>query len=108
MSTANLYAIPNATSWPVQVEASNVLPDFGNKPKEIFLLGLRRQVFGVRNCTLGSVPSVASTLLANGATPAVVQRQLRHSDVKVTLEHYAHLGDAQRTAVENRSARLVN
>ena len=52
---------------------------------------------------------VASALLADGATPAVVQRQLRHADAKITLEHYAHVvGDAQRTAVENRSARLVN
>ena len=51
----------------------------------------------------------ASSLLADGATPAVVQRQLRHSDAKITLEHYSHaIGDAQRIAVENRSARLVN
>lgn len=47
----------------------------------------------------------ASALLADGATPAVVQKQLRHSDAKITLERYAHvIGDAQRTAVENRSA----
>jgi len=51
----------------------------------------------------------ASALLADGATPAVVQRQLRHSNAKITLEHYAHVvGDMQRTAVESRSARLVN
>ena len=50
----------------------------------------------------------ANVLLADGATPAVVQKQLRHSDA-ITLEHYAHvIGDAQRKAVENRSARLVN
>jgi len=52
---------------------------------------------------------VASALLADGATPAVVQRQLRHSDARITLGIYGHLvGDEQRDAVANRSARLVN
>jgi integrase len=51
----------------------------------------------------------ASSLLADGATPAVVQRQLRHSDARITLDAYAHvIGDEQRTVVQNRSARLVN
>jgi integrase len=51
----------------------------------------------------------ASSLLADGATPAVVQRQLRHSDARITLGIYGHVvGDEQRTAVQNRSARLVN
>jgi integrase len=51
----------------------------------------------------------ASSLLADGAAPAVVQRTLRHSNAKITLEHYSHIiGDAQRTTAENRSARLVN
>jgi len=51
----------------------------------------------------------ASSLLADGATPAVVQRQLRHSDARVTLGIYGHvIGDAQRKAVQNRSTRLVN
>jgi len=40
--------------------------------------------------------------------PAVVQRTLRHSNAKITLEHSSHIiGDAQRAAVESRSARLV-
>ena len=52
---------------------------------------------------------VASALLADGATPAVVQRQLRHSDARITLGVYGHLvGNELREAVENRSARLVN
>lgn len=47
----------------------------------------------------------ASALLADGATPAVVQKQLRHSDPRITLGVYAHvIGDQQRNAVENRSA----
>jgi len=51
----------------------------------------------------------ASALLADGATPAVVQRQLRHANPRITLEHYSHvIGDQQRTAVETRSARLVH
>jgi Site-specific recombinase XerD len=52
---------------------------------------------------------VASALLADGVTPAVVQRQLRHSDARITLGLYGHIvGDQQRSAVQNRSARLVN
>ena len=51
----------------------------------------------------------ASALLSEGATPAVVQRQLRHSDARITLGVYAHVvGDEQRDAVQNRSTRLVN
>lgn len=51
----------------------------------------------------------ASSFLADGATPAVVQRQLRHSDARITLGIYGHVvGDEQRSAVQNRSARLVN
>ena len=34
----------------------------------------------------------ASALLADGATPAVVQKQLRHSDPRITLGIYAHVG----------------
>jgi integrase len=51
----------------------------------------------------------ASSLLEDGATPAVVQRQLRHSDARITLGIYGHVvGDEQRDAVQNRSTRLVN
>ena len=49
----------------------------------------------------------ASALLADGATPAVVQKQMRHSDPRITLGIYAHVvGDEQRDAVENRSVRI--
>lgn len=42
-----------------------------------------------------------SILISAGASPVVAQRQLRHSDVRTTLEHYAHvLGDEQRQAAE--------
>jgi integrase len=51
----------------------------------------------------------ASALLADGASPALVQKQLRHSDPRITLGIHGHvLGDQQRNAVQNRSARRVN
>jgi len=52
---------------------------------------------------------VASALLADGVTPAVVQKQLRHSDARITLGIYGHvIDDDQRNAVQNRSTRLVH
>jgi integrase len=49
----------------------------------------------------------ASALLADGVTPAVVQKQLRHSDARITLGIYGHVvGNQQRDAVEQRSARI--
>ncbi len=50
----------------------------------------------------------ASSLLADGATPAVVQKQLRHSDPRITLGIYGHVvGSQQRDAVEHRAARIA-
>ncbi len=50
----------------------------------------------------------ASSLLSDGVTPAVVQRQLRHSDPRITLGVYGHvIGDQQRSAVERRSERIA-
>jgi integrase len=44
----------------------------------------------------------ASELLERGAAPNVVQRQMRHSDSRITLQTYAHvIGDAQRKAVDS-------
>ena len=52
--------------------------------------------------------SHASLLLDIGATPKVVQEQLRHADPRVTLGVYGHvLGDAQREAVERVAAVVV-
>lgn len=51
----------------------------------------------------------ASSLLDDGVTPAVVQKQLRHSDARITLGIYGHvIGDAQRNAVQNRSTKLLH
>jgi integrase len=48
-----------------------------------------------------------SALLADGVTPAVVPKQLRHSDPRITLGIYGHvIGNQQRDAVESRSARI--
>jgi integrase len=45
--------------------------------------------------------SHTALLLDSGATPKVVQRQLRHADARTTLEIYGHVvGEAQREAVE--------
>jgi integrase len=50
----------------------------------------------------------ASALLADGVTPAVVQRQLRHSDAQITLGIYGHVvGNQQHKAVEKRAARIA-
>lgn len=50
---------------------------------------------------------LASELLEAGAAPSVVQRQMRHSDVRVTLTHYSHvIGDAQRVAAANLANRI--
>jgi integrase len=49
----------------------------------------------------------ATVLLETGATPKVTQRQLRHADSRVTLDHYAHLIDSShREAVERAAAFL--
>ena len=46
-------------------------------------------------------------LLETGATPKVAQRQLRHADSRVTLDHYAHLIDSShREAVEKAATFL--
>jgi integrase len=49
----------------------------------------------------------ATVLLETGATPKVTQRQLRHADSRVTLDHYAHLIDSShREAVEKAAGFL--
>ena len=50
----------------------------------------------------------ASELLEHGASPSVVQRQMRHSDSRITLEKYGHMiGDAQRRAVDSLAGRVT-
>jgi len=48
-----------------------------------------------------------SLLLHTGATPKVVQEQLRHADPRVTLGMYSHvIGEDRRNAVERVAALL--
>ncbi len=50
----------------------------------------------------------ASELIENGVSPSVVQRQMRHSDSRITLQKYAHvIGDAQRRAVDSLAGRVL-
>jgi integrase len=51
---------------------------------------------------------VASELLNRRVSPIVVQRQLRHSDSKVTMERYAHIvGDAQTDAMNELAGSVL-
>jgi integrase len=50
----------------------------------------------------------ASELIENGVAPSVVQRQMRHSDSRITLQKYAHvIGDVQRRAVDSLAGRVL-
>jgi len=57
---------------------------------------------GIPRCGLHAFRHThTSLLLEGGATPAVAQRQLRHSDARTTLGIYGHVvGNAHREAVE--------
>ncbi len=51
--------------------------------------------------------TLSSLMLDNGASPAVAQAQLRHSDPRVTLGVYGHvIGDSQRDALEKIAEQL--
>jgi integrase len=58
-------------------------------------------LLGISHCGLHAFRHThTSLLLDTGATPKVVQEQLRHSDARITLGVYGHvIGDAQRDAV---------
>ena len=48
-----------------------------------------------------------SEMMANGVAPTVVQKQMRHSDARITLGIYGHvLGEAQRDAVKEHAERI--
>jgi len=50
----------------------------------------------------------ASELLESGTAPSVVQRQMRHSDARITLQAYSHIiGDAQRKAAETLASNVL-
>jgi len=85
----------------------NGRPFSANKLREKLLHPLLKKLGIPRGGFHSMRHGAASALLADGATPAVVQKQLRHSDPRITLGVYAHvIGNQQRDAVENRSARI--
>jgi integrase len=85
----------------------NGRPPSSNKVVEYHLWTIL-DALGIPRCGLHAFRHAhTSLLLDSGATPKVVQRQLRHSDARTTLEIYGHVvGDAHREAVEKVASRL--
>jgi len=85
----------------------NGRPPSSNKVVEYHLWTILNAL-GIPRCGLHAFGHAhTSLLLDSGATPKVVQRQLRHSDARTTLEIYGHVvGDAHREAVEKVASRL--
>jgi integrase len=85
----------------------NGQPPSSNKVVEYHLWPIL-DALGILRCGVHAFRhSHTALLLDTGATPKVVQRQLRHSDARTTLEIYGHVvGDAQREAVEKVAALL--
>jgi integrase len=79
----------------------NGRPPSSNKVVEYHLWTIL-DALGIPRCGLHAFRHTHTALLLDsGATPKVVQRQLRHSDARTTLEIYGHVvGDAHREAVE--------
>lgn len=79
----------------------NGRPPSSNKVVEYHLWTVL-DALGIPRCGLHAFRHTHTALLLDsGATPKVVQRQLRHSDARTTLEIYGHVvGDAHRDAVE--------
>ena len=50
----------------------------------------------------------ATVLFETGATPKVTQRQLRHADSRVTLDHYAHLIDSSHREAVEKAAEFLD
>src|SRR6202035_3072566 len=85
----------------------NNRPPSSNKVVE-YRLWTILDALGIPRCGLHAFRHTHTALLLDsGATPKVVQRQLRHSDARTTLEIYGHVvGDAHREAVEKVAAVL--
>jgi integrase len=85
----------------------NGCPPSSNKVVEYHLWTIL-DALGIPRCGLHAFRhSHTALLLHSGATPKVVQTQLRHSDARTTLEIYGHVvGDAHREAVEKVASYL--
>ncbi len=81
--------------------ARNDRPPSSNKVVECRLWPIL-DALGIPRCGLHAFRHTHTALLLDsGATPKVVQRQLRHADARTTLQIYGHIvGDAHRAAVE--------
>src|SRR6266571_908482 len=79
----------------------NDRPPSSNKVVECRLWPIL-DALGIPRCGLHAFRHTHTALLLDsGATPKVVQRQLRHADARTTLQIYGHIvGDAHREAVE--------
>src|ERR1700680_3067847 len=79
----------------------NSRPPSSNKVVEYHLWTIL-DALGIPRCGLHAFRHTHTALLLDsGATPKVVQRQLRHADARTTLQIYGHVvGEAQREAVE--------
>jgi site-specific recombinase XerD len=85
----------------------NGRPFSANKLREKILHPLLEKLGIPRGGFHSLIHCAASGLLADGATPAVVQKQLRHSDARITLGVYGHvIGNQQRDAVEHLSTKI--
>ena len=85
----------------------NGRPPSSNKVVECHLWTIL-DALGIPRCGLHAFRHTHTALLLDsGATPKVVQRQLRHADVRTTLEIYGHVvGDPHREAVEKIASEL--
>jgi integrase len=95
-----------AHSWRENVEGWLFCNSRGNpyaRDKVAYKLQATLCELGIENAGLHAFRHMAaSELLERGAAPNVVQRQMRHSDSRITLQTYAHvIGDAQRKAVDS-------
>src|SRR5277367_2479975 len=83
------------------------------KPMQRSKVAIRLQAtlkgLGIQKAALHAFRHMAaSELLEAGAAPSVVQRQMRHSDARITLQGYGHvIGDAQRRAVNSLANRVL-
>lgn len=85
----------------------NGRPYAANKLRQMVLQPILKQL-GLPQCGFHAMRhGAASALFADGVNPVLVQKQLRHSDPRITLGIYGHVvGNQQRDAVEHRSARI--
>lgn len=94
-------------------EAGLLFCNSKGKPMQRSKVALRLQAtlkeLGIEKAALHAFRHMAaSELLEEGASPSVVQRQMRHSGPRITLERYGHvIGDAQRSAVDSLASRVL-